>query len=388
MSDHMFPIPTDFPEYNPGDMSGVGIFTKRPDLQGDRPPGLIDLRRYMFQLGMAGPQSFVGAPFALTPEDLKAANVDVAILGAGIDFSYGVRGAAFGPKAVRNGELFFPPGYPTPNQHTRVDPVNELVVADYGDAAVNNMSLYASIEPVRSLVREVAETGTIPFIIGGDHSLMYPDVAALADVYGKGKVGIIHFDAHYDATDAGFGLNLTHGNPVRRLIEQGHASGHNFIQVGTRGWAPNDSDLHWMRDHGFRYHNMAQIDKFGWDYVMERAIEEAADGTDYLFISIDMDTFDPAFAPGVGTPEPNGLTPREMFPILRRLAAEKNVIGVELVEVAPTMDMTYQTGLIANRVIREVLTGIAMRKKGITEPYYFADEAIDGGQGQDWPQRR
>ncbi|MFM7213013.1 MAG: arginase family protein, partial [Actinomycetota bacterium] len=107
-----------------------------------------------------------------------------------------------------------------------------------------------------------------------------------------------------------------------------------------------------------------------------------------LFISIDMDTFDPAFAPGVGTPEPNGLTPREMFPILRRLAAEKNVIGVELVEVAPTMDMTYQTGLIANRVIREVLTGIAMRKKGITEPYYFADEAIDGGQGQDWPQRR
>ena len=86
MSESMFPIPSDFPEYNPDDPSGVGIFTKRPDLQGDRPPGLIDLRRYMFQLGMVGPQSFVGAPFALTPEDLKAANVDVAILGAGIDF--------------------------------------------------------------------------------------------------------------------------------------------------------------------------------------------------------------------------------------------------------------------------------------------------------------
>jgi agmatinase len=381
------PPPSDFPEFNPDDLSGMGVFTKRPDLQGDRPPGLIDLRRYMFQMGMSGFQTFVGAPIALTPADLRAAGVEVAMIGAGLDFSYGMRGSAYGPKMVRNGEIYMPPGYGTPHQHTRVDPVTELVLADYGDAPVNNMSLYASIEPIRALVREVAETGAIPFIVGGDHSLMYPNVAAMADVFGKAKVGVIHFDAHYDATDAGLGLNLTHGTPVRRLIEQGHASGHNFIQVGTRGWAPNDKDLGWMRDHGFRYHNMAQVDKFGWDWVMDRAIEEASDGTDYLYISIDMDVFDPAFAPGTGTPEPNGLTPREMFPILRRLGAEKNVVGVELVELNPFADSTYATGLIANRVIREVLTGIAMRKKGITEPYYFAEAAIDGGQGQDWPRR-
>jgi agmatinase len=186
---------------------------------------------------------------------------------------------------------------------------------------------------------------------------MYPNVAAMADVFGKAKVGVIHFDAHYDATDAGLGLNLTHGTPVRRLIEQGHASGHNFIQVGTRGWAPNDKDLGWMRDHGFRYHNMAQVDKFGWDWVMDRAIEEASDGTDYLYISMDMDVFDPAFAPGTGTPEPNGLTPREMFPILRRLGAEKNVVGVELVELNPFADSTYATGLIANHEAEDVDCG-------------------------------
>ena len=195
MTQSMFPPPSDFPEYNPEDLSGVGVYTKRPDLQGDRPPGLIDLRRYMFQMGMSGIQTFLGSPMALTPADLRAAEVDVAIIGAGLDFSYGMRGSAYGPKMVRNGEIYMPPGYGTPNQHTRVDPITDLVIADYGDAPVNNMSLYASIEPIRELVREVAEAGTMPFIVGGDHSLMYPDLAALADVYGKGKIGVIHFDA-------------------------------------------------------------------------------------------------------------------------------------------------------------------------------------------------
>ena len=267
-----------------------------------------------------------------------------------------------------------------PHAHTRVDPFEELVVADYGDAPIDFESTHRTIEPVRALVREVAETGTIPFIVGGDHALMYPDVAAMSDVYGTGKVGVIHFDAHYDAGSIGIGHNLTHGTPVRRLIEQGHVNGNNFIQVGLRGYVPPDEDLAWMRDQGFRYHFMAEVERYGWSQVMERAIEEASEGTDFLFVSLDIDVLDPAYAPGTGTPEPNGLTPRELFPLLRRLGAETNLVGIELVELNPLVDPTYVTPLVANRCAREMLTGVAMRRKGITEPHYLAPEAVDHGQ--------
>jgi agmatinase len=317
----------------------------------------------------------------LTPADLRAANVDIAMVGAGLDFSGGMRGAAFGPRALRSNDMYLPNvAAGLYHAHTRVDALQELVIADYGDAAVDFESTHRSIEPVRAIVREIAETGTLPFVIGGDHALMYPDVAALADVYGKGKVGVIHFDAHYDASRFSIGHHLSHGTPIRKLIEQGHVSGHNFIQVGLRGYMPDDEDLGWMRDQGFRYHFMAEVERFGWDHVMERAITEAAEGTDYLFISLDIDVLDPAYAPGTGTPEPNGLTPRELFPLLRRLGAETNLIGMELVELNPLVDPTYVTPLVANRCVREVLTGVAMRRMGLTDPHYLAPEALDHGQ--------
>ncbi len=151
-----------------------------------------------------------------------------------------------------------------PHAHTQVDALQELVIADYGDAAVDFESTHRSVEPVRGIVREITESGTMPFIVGGDHALMYPDVAALADVYGKGKIGVIHFDAHYDAASYGIGHHLTHGTPVRKLIEQGHVRGENFIQVGLRGYMPGDDDLAWMRDQGFRYHFMAEVERYGW----------------------------------------------------------------------------------------------------------------------------
>lgn len=333
-------------------------------------------------LGSHGIATFLQRPVAQTPADLKAAEVNVAMLGAGIDMSLGMRGAAFGPRALRSHDMYLPTvASGLPHSHVMVDPLEELVIADYGDAAVDFDSTHRSIEPVRGLVREVAETGTIPFVVGGDHSLMYPDVAALADVYGKGKIGVVHFDAHYDAGSAYLGHNLSHGTPVRRLIEQGHVRGENFIQVGLRGYAPGHEDLSWMRDQGFRYHFMAEVEKHGWDRVMERALAEAAEGTDYLFISLDIDVLDPAYAPGTGTPEPNGLTPRELFPLLRRLGAENNLIGIELVELNPLVDPTYVTPLVANRAAREMLTGIAMNKNGITDKHYLAEETTDHGQG-------
>ena len=378
----MAELETDFPELNPDDPTKDLWRTPRDDLQAGREPGLINVQRYPIALGSHGIATFLQRPIALTPADLKAAKVDVAIVGAGLDFSGGMRGAAYGPRALRSNDMYLPNvAAGLSHAHTRVDALKELVIADYGDAAVDFESAHRSIEPVRGLVREIAETGTTPFIIGGDHALMYPDVAALADVYGKGKIGVIHFDAHYDASRFAIGHHLSHGTPIRKLIEQGHVSGHNFIQVGLRGYMPDDEDLGWMRDQGFRYHFMAEVEKYGWERVMERAITEASEGTDYLFISLDIDVLDPAYAPGTGTPEPNGLTPRELFPLLRRLGAETNVVGMELVELNPLVDPTYVTPLVANRCVREILTGVAMRRKGITEPNYLAPEALDHGQG-------
>lgn len=373
---------TDFPHLNPDDPTIDLWRTPREDLQGDRPPGLINLNRYPFALSSHGIATFLQRPVALTPADLQAAEVDVALVGAGLDLSIGMRGTGHGPRALRSHDMYLPT-LPSglPHQHTRVDALGDLVIADYGDAAIDPDSAHRSIEPVRSVVREIAETGTLPFIIGGDHSLMYPDVAALADVYGKGRIGVVHYDAHYDAGSVYLGHNISHGTPVRRLIEQGHVKGENFIQVGLRGYAPNDVDLAWMREHGLRYHMMAEVERYGWEHVMERAISEAAEGTDYLFISLDIDVLDPAYAPGTGTPEPNGLTPRELFPMLRRLGAETNLVGMELVELNPLIDPTYVTPLVANRCVREILTGIAMRKRGLTEPHYLHPEAVGHGQG-------
>ena len=126
-----------------------------------------------------------------------------------------------------------------------------------------------------------------------------------------------------------------------------------------------------MREHGIRSHYMAEIERDGFEQVMERAIAEAMDGADFLHISFDIDCLDPAFAPGTGTPEPAGLTTREVFPIVRRLCAETPVVGFELVEVAPGWDPGYTTALNGLRVIQEAITGMAMRKEGITEPHFL-----------------
>jgi agmatinase len=372
---------TEFPELNPDDPTIDSWRTPIPNLQGDRPPGLIHLNRYPLGLAPSGIATFLQRPVALTPADLRAANVDVAMVGAGLDFSGGMRGTGFGPRAIRANDMYLP-NVPSglPHAHTRVDALEELVICDYGDAPVDFESTHRSIEPIRGIVREIAEAGAMPFVVGGDHSLMYPDVAALSDIYGKGNIGVIHFDAHYDAASVSIGHHLSHGTPVRKLIEQGHVLGKNFVQVGLRGYIPGHEDLAWMRDQGFRYHFMAEVERYGWAHVMERAIAEANDGADHLYVSLDIDVLDPAYAPGTGTPEPNGLTPRELFPILRRLGAETNLVGIELVEVNPLVDPTYVTPLVANRCARELLTGIAMRRLGITDPWYLAPEALDHGQ--------
>jgi len=359
----------------------------RDDLSEGREPGPINIQRTWGGFGWQGIPTFFRLPVALVPADLEAGQVEVVIMGAHTDMGLGSRGASRGPAAFREARYEYVTWgeYSMPHMGTMINPFTDLTIVDYGDAPVDPFSTERSVHEIRKYVRDIASVKlkngkhTIPIIIGGDHSLTYPNVAGVTDVYGKGKVGVIHFDAHYDATMA-LGHMITHGAWVKRLILDGHVPGKNYIQVGLRGYYPDKESFEWMRKEGFRYHPMAEIERRGWDAVMEDIIKEANDGPEYLFISFDIDTLDPAFVPGTGTPEPGGLTPREAFPIVRRLCAESNVIGFDLVEFAPERDPTYVSGLNANRIVRECLTGIAMRKKGIIEKHYLSPLTVDDGR--------
>lgn len=368
----VIPLDTKDPSFN--SWRQLRDFSKDPK----REPGPINIQKYDVGMSYNSIPTFFNMPVALTPEDLKAGKVDIAVLGAVPDMGTGMRGAAHGPNAVRNSQVYGGYGARQPHMHTMVDPLQDLVVVDYGNAPIDIMSTERSMHAIRSFVRSAAEVqsepgkNVIPFIVGGDHSLMYADVAALVDIYGKGNVGVIHFDAHYDAGKYMMGHLISHGMPVYRLIEEGLVPGKNFIQVALRGYYPDEESFEWMRGQGFRYHTMAEVEDRGWPAVMEDVIKEAKDGPEFLFVSFDIDTLDPAFVPGTGTPEPGGLTPREAFPILRRLCAESNVVGFELVELSPMLDPTYVSAMNANRLIKECMTGIAMRKKGLTEPHYLS----------------
>lgn len=372
---------------NPEDPTWDAWKLKRDDLQEGRVPGAFNPQRYRFGMDWQGIPTFFKQPIALTPADLEASDVDVAMIGAYTDMGSGGRGAHEGPMAMRACCIYGGWGdVDMPHIGTGVDPFQVLNVVDYGDAPVDIMSTERSVHAIREIVREAAMVKNkkgkhvIPVIIGGDHSLMYPDVAALADVYGKGNVGVIHFDSHYDAGKYFFGHLIGHGMPVYRLIKEGHVPGKNFIQVALRGYYPDRETFEWLQEQGLRYHTMNEIVKRGWPAVMEDVIREANEGPEYLFISFDIDALDPAYMPGTGTPEPGGMTTREAFRIVRRLCAETNVVGFELVELAPALDPGYTTVLNSNRLVRECLVGMALRAEGKTSEDYFDPIYIQHGQ--------
>lgn len=362
-----------------GDENFNGWKLRRPQgLDPRREPGPFELSYYANGRGAGmyagGIATFAGAPVAVYPEDLVAGKVDVAIVGAPLDMGSGYRGAKGGPGAMRSQY-----GAGGVDMYTMVDPDKELNIVDYGDIAIDNMSTERSVQHVRERVAEIAKTGAIPFIVGGDHSLEYADVAGLADIHGKGSFGVVHFDSHYDAGKGGVHF-ITHGAPVYRAVKEGHVLGKNYIQVGLRGSWPGKEGFEWMRDNGVRYHAMPEVEKSGWPAVMERALKEARESGKKLYVSFDVDVLDPAFIPGTGTPVAGGLTMREAIRIVRRLCAENQLVGFEIVELAPVLDPTYRSALNANTIMHACLTGVAMRKKGITQAGYLSDLTTEHGQ--------
>ncbi len=232
-----------------------------------------------------------------------------------------------------------------------------------------------SVRDLQRAVHTVTANGAIPLVLGGDHTIAWPDAAGVAQHLGQGRVSMIHFDAHADTGDVTFGSLVGHGQPMRRLIESGALRGDRFLQIGLRGYWPEPETLAWMAAQGMRSYEMTEIVTRGLDECLTEAFATATDDCDGVFLSVDIDVCDPGHAPGTGTPEPGGLTARQLLDAVRRIAYELPVVGVDVVEVSPPYDHADITSALANRVVLEVLSGMARRRR-------------DSAEGSSWDPRQ
>lgn len=314
---------------------------------------------------MYGPDfTFLGITRCDLDDPSTYADADVVIVGAPIDSGTSHRsGAKFGPQAIRGGD-YLPHDASRPHLALRTDGLKDLTVVDAGDLMMPGGDLVASLAVLREATEKISRAGAIPVILGGDHSVSSADVAGIANHRGHGKISMIHFDAHADTGDLHFGALIGHGTPMRRLIEDGYVRGDRFLQLGLRGYWPDEVTLAWMRDQGMRSYEMTEIHHRGLNTVLDESFATLTDGCDGVFLSVDIDVVDPGMAPGTGTPEPGGMTSRELLEAVRRICLELPVVGIDVVEVAPPFDSADITAILANRVVLEALSAIAKRRNG------------------------
>ena len=313
--------------------------------------------------GMFGPDvTFLGVP-RVELGALGTGTQDVVVLGAPFDSGASYRaGARFGPQAIRATD-YLPHDGSRPHLALGVDPLVELRVADAGDVLMPPGSTVESLSALESAVQGVAEAGALPVILGGDHTVTFPDATGVARHVGWGRVSLIHFDAHADTGDSQFGSLYGHGTPMRRLIESGAVRGDRFLQIGLRGYWPEPPVLAWMAAQHMRSFEMTEIVSRGLDACLDEAFAIATDECDGVFLSVDVDVVDPGMAPGTGTPEPGGLTTRQLLDAVRRIAMELPLAGIDVVEVSPPYDHAEVTAYLANRVVLEALSGYAWRRR-------------------------
>jgi agmatinase len=308
-----------------------------------------------------GPVTFSNLPWIDDPAEIARRKADVAVIGAPFDDMVTHRpGARFGPRAIREAQNS------TGNLNSLqldVRPYEELTVVDAGDANIVPAMHERGHAMIYRKVREVAATGAIPIVFGGDHSITWPSASAVSEVRKPGSIGIVHFDAHADTAPDSYGQLAGHGSPMRRLIESGAVAGKNFVQVGLRGYWPPTSVLDWMREQGLRWHLMTEIERDGAEAVVDRAIAEALDGPDAIYLSVDIDVVDPGSAPGTGTPEPGGMLPRELLRAVRRIVGQVELAGMDIVEVSPPYDWAESTAAIANRCALEAISALAVKHR-------------------------
>ncbi|MEY3408261.1 MAG: agmatinase [Actinomycetota bacterium] len=315
---------------------------------------------------MFGPDiTFLGVP-AIDIDDAAALEAaDVVIIGAPFDGGTSYRaGARFGPSAIR-GTDYLPHDGSRPSLAMRVDALLDMNVVDAGDVEMYSGDIEKSCASLQSVVSKVAAAGKIPLILGGDHTVTWPNVTGVASAVGYGKIAVIHFDAHADTGDITFGSLIGHGQPMRRLIESGAARGDRFFQIGLRGYWPEGETLEWMAAQKMRSYEMTEIVERGLQVCVAEALAASLSDCDGVFLSVDIDVADPAHAPGTGTPEPGGLSARQLLDTIRKISYEVPVLGMDVVEVSPGYDHADITVLLANRVVLEALSGMARRRRDL-----------------------
>ena len=314
---------------------------------------------------MYGPDfTFLGIPRCDLDDPKSYEGADVVILGAPIDSGTTYRsGTKMGPQAIRGTDYLSHDGE-RPHLNMRVDGLRDLKVFDAGDVLMPPSDLADSLNRLEKATEKLAKAGVVPIILGGDHSIASADVKGIANVLGHGKVSMIHFDAHADTGTDQWGSLVGHGVPMRRLIESGAVRGDKFLQLGLRGYWPDNETLNWMRDQKMRSYEMTEIHHRGMEAVLNESFKTLTDGCVGVFLSVDIDVVDPGMAPGTGTPEPGGMTSRELIEAVRRICTELPIIGIDVVEVSPAYDHADITSLLANRIVLEALSSMALRKKG------------------------
>ncbi len=306
--------------------------------------------------------TFCRTPLVLDPDDLRGA--DVAVVGAPFDEGVSYRpGTRFGPRAIRTAEDVAGPSA-RPNMELGVDPFEILRVVDHGDIEAVPAGLDASHDRLRTAVAGVIGADAVPIVLGGDHSLSVPVMQALAQAHGPDGYSVVHFDTHADTGAAYRGVVNWHGTPFYRGVDEGFMRGANIVQIGLRGAWPYPEEFEWMRAQGFRWHTMGEIEERGLARVLDDAIAHAAARAPRTYLTVDIDVLDPAFAPGTGTPEPGGMTTRELLAAVRRIAAELDLCAMDLVEVSPPYDHADVTAMAGHRVVLETLGGMALRRAG------------------------
>jgi len=294
------------------------------------------------------------ATFARLPRIDEVSQADVAILGVPFDSGVSYRpGARFGPSHIRESSRLLRPYNPA----LKVPVFASQQVVDAGDLAVNPFSIDDAIAAIERGARSLLERSRFVLTLGGDHTVALPMLRAVSAAHGP--VAVVHFDAHLDTWDTYFGAAYTHGTPFRRAAEEGLLDRTGCLHVGIRGPLYTHADLDQDSELGFRVIAAPDLDQLGVSGVVERIRHRVGDRP--VYVSVDIDVLDPAHAPGTGTPEAGGLSSRELLATLRSFAA-LNLVGADIVEVAPAYDHAQITGVAAAHVGYELLSALAARK--------------------------
>lgn len=319
----------------------------------DAAPSIVDrsltlFRREPWFLGGAG--TFMQVPALQDMRQLGGQ--DVVIVGAPLDTGTTYRpGTRFGPEAIRRVSALSN----SYNPERGVDLRESLHMVDAGDIQVIPANIEKSFDQIALAISYITERSVFPVVLGGDHSIGYPDVRGTAP-YIDGTIGIIHFDRHSDLSEKTYDERM-HGSPFFHATNIPNAPATNLVQIGIGGWTGSKPSMRVARERKATVITIEDIEHFGIERIMEYALEIAWKGARAIWLSFDIDSVDPAFAPGTGTPEPGGLMPREVLKMVR-LAAREGLQGMEVVEVSPPYDVADITALLGGRVIMDVLASL------------------------------